>query len=458
MVLDKLGSSLKSTLSKIAKSVFVDEKLVNELIKEIQKALLQSDVNVQLVFDLSKKIKDRALNEEEKPGLTKKEHLVNIVYEELANFLGGEEAKLALEKKPSKIMLIGLFGNGKTTAAGKLGKYLQKRGQKVALLSTDTWRPAAFEQLKQLAKQTNLPAFGDPKEKDPVKIYRKFLPELTKYDTVIIDTAGRDALSDDLIKELNDLHSVVKADEKLLIMGADVGQAAKKQAETFHETVDVTGVIITKLDGTAKGGGALTACSVTKAPVKFIGVGEHIDDFEVFDPKRFVSRLLGMGDIEALLEKAKEAIPEDKAEDLGKKLLKGDFNLLDMYDQMSAVSKMGPLSKVMDMIPGMGQMNIPKEMLAGQEDKLKTWRFLMDSCTKAELEDPDIISGDRVERIAKGSGKTVSEVREMLKQFKQSKKLIRMMKGKAGGADMKKMMKKMKGMGGMNPNMLKGLK
>ncbi len=449
MVLDKLGTSLKDTLKKIAKSVFVDEKLVNELVKDIQRALLQSDVNVQLVFDLTKTIKERALNEELKPGLTKKEHLINVVYEELVNFLGEEQVKLDTSKKPTKIMLVGLFGNGKTTTAAKLGKYYQKRGLKVALMSTDTWRPAAFKQLQTLGKQVDIPVFGNPEKKDPVEIYKEFEPELDKFDLVILDTAGRDALSDELVEELNNLHKAIDAHEKLFVIGADIGQAAQKQAQTLHETCGVTGVIITKMDGTAKGGGALSACAVTGANVKFIGVGEKVDDFEEFDPKRFVSRLLGMGDIEGLLEKAKEAIPEGQAEDLGKKLLKGEFNLLDLYEQMSAVKKMGPLSKVMELIPGMGNMNIPKEALEVQEEKLKKWRFIMDSCTKGELEEPDIISADRIDRIAKGSGMDSSEIKDLLKQYRQSKKMIRMMKG---GKMNKGMLKKF---GGKMPDMSK---
>lgn len=442
MILEKLGSSLKDTLSKIAKSVFIDEKLVNELVKDIQRALLQADVNVKLVFELSKKIKERILNEETPAGLTKKEYLINVVYEELTFFLGKEVRDIKIESKPTKIMLVGLFGNGKTTAAAKLGKYFQKRGNKVALISTDTWRPAAFEQLRQLGKQINADVYGNPKEKDPVKIYKAFEQELAKHDIIIIDTAGRDALSDDLIEELNDINNAVQPHEALLVMSADVGQAAQEQAQKFHDTVDVTGVIITKLDGTAKGGGALSACSVTNAPVKFIGVGEKIDDLEVFDPKRFVGRLLGMGDLETLLEKAKEAISEDKAEDLSKKFLKGKFNLIDLYEQMNAMRNMGPLAKIVDMIPGMAGMKLPKEMLDVQDEKLKRWKFMMDSCTKEELEDPDIISSGRIDRIAKGSGVEVSELREMLKQYKQGKKMMKMLKG---GSNMDKMMKKFKG-------------
>jgi len=447
MVLEKLGDSLKGTLSKIAKAVFVDEKLINELIKDIQKALLQSDVNVKMVFDLTKEIKERALKEETPAGMTKKEWIIKIVYEELVKFLGEKESTIEVKKKPTKIMLVGLFGNGKTTTAGKLAKFYQKRGFKVALMGTDIWRPAAFDQLNQLGKQIKVDVFGDPELKDSVKIYKKFEDKLKKYDLVIIDTAGRDALSKDLVDELNKLNKAIKADENLLVIGADVGQAAEKQAKTFHESCKITGVIITKLDGTAKGGGALIACSVTGAKVKFIGVGEKVNDFEVFKPENFVGRLLGMGDLEALLEKAKEAITEEEAKDLGKKLLKGEFNLIDLYEQMKAVKKMGPLSKVMEMIPGMGQLKMPKEMLHTQEGKLEKWRNIMDSMTKEELEDPDIITSTRVERIAKGAGVSVSEVRELLKQYKQSKKMIKMMKG---GKGMEKMMKKMgKGMQGM---------
>ncbi|MFC1690561.1 signal recognition particle protein Srp54 [Nanoarchaeota archaeon] len=444
MVLEKLGESLKATLNKVTSALFVDEKLVNELVKELQRALLQSDVNVKMVFELSKNIKDKVLKSETPGALTKKEWLIKVVYDELVKFLGESEAKIDVDKakKPFKIMLVGLFGNGKTTTAGKLGKYFMKRGHKVALISTDTWRPAAFEQLKQLGAKINADVFGDPEIKDPVEIYKKFEENINKYDIVIIDTAGRDSLNDELIEELKKINNAVSADERLLVMAADVGQAALDQAKTFHETTDVTGVIMTRLDGTAKGGGALAACSATGAKVKFVGVGEKIDDLEYFDPEGFVGRLLGMGDIKALMEKAKEAITEEEAQDLGKKFLKGEFNLLDMYEQMQAVKKMGPLSKVLEMIPGMGQMKIPKELVNVQEGKLKKWKFAMDSCTKEELEDPDIMTQERISRIAQGSGTSNSEFRELLKQYKQGKKMMKMLKG-SGGGDMKKMQKMM---------------
>lgn len=447
MVLDRLGESLKNTLQKIAKSVFMDDRLVNELVKDIQRALLQSDVNVQLVFRLSSEIRERALKEEAPAGMTKKEHLIKIVYDELVKFVGEETEEIKIEKKPLKVMLLGLFGSGKTTTAGKLSRYFQKRGLKTAMVQLDVYRPAAFEQLEQLGSQVNAPVFGDKKEKNPVKIYEKFETELKKFDVVIIDTAGRDALSDELIAELKELGERIQPDESLLVISGDIGQAAQKQAEAFHAAKSITGVIVTKLEGTAKGGGALTACAATGTKVKFIGVGEKTEDLERFVPKRFVGRLLGMGDIETLLEKAKEAISEEEAQDMGKKFLKGEFNLLDLYEQMQAMKKMGPISKVVEMIPGFGQLKLPKEMLEVQEGKLKKWKIAMDSMTKEELENPEEIDSGRIERISKGSGIPAAEIKELLKQHRQSKKIVKMFKG-SDTRNMEKMMKRMGGMKG----------
>ncbi len=443
MVLEKLSESLKGTLSKIARSMFVDEKLIGELVKDIQRALLQADVNVKLVFQLSKDIKERALKEKTPQGLTQKEYLVKIVYEELVKFLGGEGRKIEVTKKPFKIMLVGLYGSGKTTTSGKIAKYFQKRGFKVALIGTDIWRPAALDQLKMLGKQINIPVFGLEKEKNPIKIYETFEKELNEFDVIIIDTAGRDALSDELIKEIEALNKKVNADERFLVISADIGQAAQKQAEQFHTSCHITGVIATKMEGTAKAGGALTACAAAQAPMIFIGVGEKVDDLEPFSPKGFVSRLLGMGDIELLLEKAKEVMSEESAEDMSKKFLKGEFNFIDLYEQMESMSKMGPLSKLTELIPGFGNFKIPKEMVEVQQEKLKKWKYMLQSMTKAELEDPEILDSDRIERIAKGSGVSVGEVRELLKQYRQSKKMMKLMKGQ----DPEKLMKKLQGKG-----------
>lgn len=447
MVLDNLQNSLRSALSKLTGATFVDEKLINEIVKEFQRALLQADVNVQLVFDLTNSIKAKA-KEKAPAGLTKREQIVNIIYEELSVFLGGDKTGIRIEKKPFVIMLVGLFGNGKTTTAGKLAKYFKTRGNSVALISTDTWRPAAFEQLKQLASQVDVSVYGDPSLDDPAQIYAKYKDELLSHDIVICDTAGRDALSDELVEEISAIDDVVDADEKLLVIAADMGQGAQKQAQMFHDTVGVTGVVLTKLDGTAKGGGAMSACAVTGAPIRFIGTGEKIDALEEFKAKNFVGRLLGMGDIESLLEKAQLAVSQEEAEDMQKKLLKGEFTLIDMYDQLEAVKKMGPLSKVLDMIPGMGAGALPKDALEAQQENLEKWKIIMASMNKQELEDPGIVNNSRVERIAFGSGQKERDVRSMLKQHKQSKKLLKQLKGKGSEKKMKKMMQRM-GSGGM---------
>ncbi len=441
MVLDKLGSSLKETLNKITKSVFVDENLINELVKDLQRALLQSDTNVKLVFDLTKRIKERA-KEKSPPGLTKREHLINIVYGELTNFLGKEAQDIKIEKKPTKIMMVGLFGSGKTTTTGKLAKYYKKRGYKVAVIQTDTWRPEAYDHLQQLARDVGVEFFGMKNEKDPVAIYLNFEDKFKDYDIVIVDTAGRDALSDELVGELNQINAAVQADERLLVISADVGQAAQKQAQMFHDSCHVTGVIVTKLEGTAKGGGALSACAVTNASIKFIGVGEKVDDLETFDPERLVGRLIGMGDIKLLLEKAQEAFSEEQAKDMSDKFLKGEFNLVDLYEQMNSLKKMGSFGKIMELVPGMGSLKLPKEMLDVQEEKLTKWKFAMDSMTKEELENPDVLNATRIDRIASGSGLRVPEIRELIKQYRQSKKMMKMFKGEG---DVNKMMSKLKG-------------
>lgn len=440
MVLEKLGNSLKESLKKVAKGLFVDEKLVNELVKDLQRALLSADVDVKLVFELTNSIKKRILKDKIPESISKREYLVKVVYEELVKFLGGEKEEIKIErKKPFKIMMVGVYGTGKTTTIGKLANYYKKRGHKIATLGLDVHRPAAFDQLEQISKSVKVDCFIERKEKDPLKIYKKF--DYKKYDVLIIDTAGRDSLDQDLIKEIKTLNKEIQPDEKILVVSADVGQAAQKLAQGFKDACGVTSIIISKLDGTAKGGGALTGSSVTGAKVKFIGVGEKIDDLEPFNPKGFVGRLLGMGDLEALLEKAKDAIDEEDAKDLGAKFLKGDFNLIDLYEQMKAMKKMGPLKNLMEMVPGMGKMKLPKDALQIQEGKLELWKHAMSSMTKKELENPEIMDSSRLKRISDGSGVPISEIRSLIKQYRQSKKLMKMM----GGQDPEKMMKKFKG-------------
>ena len=441
MVLDNLSTSLRNSLKKITSALFIDEKTINELIKEIQRALLAADVNVQLVFDLTNKIKQRFREEKPTKEQPKREFLIHIVYEELTNLLGAEKEEIKIQqKKPFKIMLVGLFGSGKTSLAGKLASYYKKRNYKVATIGLDVHRPAASQQLKILSDQVGVNCFIDEKEKDPVKIYKKFEQQYKNYDILIVDTAGRDALLQELIDEIESLNKLINPDERLLIIPAELGQTAQRQAEQFHKSCSITGIVVTKMDGTAKAGGALSACSVSGAKIKFLAVGEKPNDLETFNPPNFVSRLLGMGDLEALLEKAREAISEKQSKDIEKRLLKGEFNLVDLYEQMEAMSKMGSLSKLMELVPGMSQLKLPKEVLNVQEDKLKHWKFSMNSMTREELENPEIISGERIKRISLGSGVPSSEIRDLLKQYRMAKKMISSIKGK----DPEKLMRKFK--------------
>lgn len=442
MVFEKLSESLKDTLKKIAKSLYLDKKLVDEALKEIQRTLISSDVNVKLVFELTKRIRDKILEEKTPEGLTKKEHLIKLIYNELVNLLGEKGYKIDVNKKPFKILLCGLFGSGKTTTIGKLAKFFQKRGYSICALGTDTWRPAAQEQLEQVGNQVKIKTFVDKKEKNPVKIIKKYEDEWKKFNIVLIDTAGRDALDANLAKELKEISSYLKPEEKILVMPADIGQEARKQAEKFNEIAGITGVIITRLDSTAKGGGALSACSAAKAPVKFIGLGEHIDDFEEFEPQKFVSRLLGMGDLETLLEKAKEAFEgkvkdEKELEDMESRILSGKFDLLDLYEQLEALRSMGPLNKIVNMIPGLSTAKIPKEMLDVQEDTFKKYKYVINSMTEEELKNPNILSSSRISRIAKGAGANESDVRDLLKKYNQIKKMVKML----GGGSLKRLAK-----------------
>ena len=436
-MLDNLSNALKNSIKKILGASLIDEATVNEFIREIQRALIRSDVNVKVVLQMTKELKKEIL-EEAKKNISR-EFIVKLLYDKLVEILGsGEEVKI--DSKPFKIVLVGLFGSGKTTTSAKLAKYYSKRGKKVALLALDTFRPAAYDQLKQLGNQINVPVFGDPNAKDPVDVIEEFENEFNKYDILILDTSGRNALDNEMIDEVKRIKEKINPNQIWLVLSADIGQGAKEQAEAFKE-IGTTGVVITKLDGSAKGGGALTACAISQVPVRFVGVGEKVDDLEKFDPKRFVSRLLGMGDLEALLEKAKEQIKEEEAEDLEKKLMSGKFNLIDFYKQIEAIKGMGPLKKVMNMIPGLSFANLPEDMLKDQEKNFDKFKVIMDSMTQFELEHPEKLNRSRIERIAKGAGVSTSDVRNLIKQFEQMKKMTKKLKGK----NIDKLLKRYKG-------------
>jgi len=433
MVLDNLGDSLRGTLKKIANAVYVDSKLIKEIVRDIQRALLQADVNVKLVLELSKKIEKRALEEKPPAGMSSREHVIHIVYDELVKLLG-ERREIPVKKQV--IMMVGLYGQGKTTTCGKLAKYFKKKGLRPALIAGDVHRPAAYEQLKQIAEKAEVPFYGDKKEKDAVKVVKEGINKLQRAcDIIIVDTSGRHKLEDDLIKEMKEIFKATKPDEKLLVMDAAVGQQAGPQAKAFDESIDVTGIVLTKLDGTAKGGGALSAAAEVGAPIVFIGTGEHDSDFETFDPSRFISRLLGMGDIKSLLEKAEESLKGKDAEETARRLMSGKFTLHDMYDQMDMLSGMGPLNKIAEMLPGGFSGKIKDVDMNTTQNKLKKFRIIMDSMTDDEMNDPNIVHSSRIKRIAHGAGVENKDVKELLKYYNMTK---RMMKGFSGDRKLRK--------------------
>jgi len=441
-MLGNLGKNLTKTMKKLAGMPIIDEEVVKEVIKDIQRALIQSDVNIKLVLNLSKKIEDRALKEEPPKGITPREYIITIVYEELVNLIGKKAEEVEVDTKPYKILFVGLQGSGKTTSIAKLAKYLQKKAFNPAVISTDTWRPAAYEQLRQLTEDMNVPLYGDPENKDALDLARKGLEEFKKQDIIIIDTAGRHKEEKDLLDEMEQISSIVKPNEVMLVIDGTIGQQAKDQALAFNTATDVGSIIITKLDGSAKGGGALSAVSEIGAPIKFIGTGERVDDFEAFDPERFISRLLGMGDIRSLIEKAEEIAEEDMDAEAMDAMLSGKFTLKEMYSQFEMMNKMGPMQQVMNMIPGMGG-KLPKNASQMTEEKLTKYKIMMDSMTEHELTHPEVIKQSRVKRIAKGSGMRNEDVKELLKYYNVTKKAMKGFGKRKMGGPLGQMMKQM---------------
>ncbi|MCW4045511.1 MAG: signal recognition particle protein Srp54 [Candidatus Bathyarchaeota archaeon] len=429
MALDRLGSSLTSAVKKLFRASVVDEATVKELVRDIQRALLQSDVNVQLVLDISKRMEERALKEKVPPGISRREHVIKVVYEELTRFVGEKPVPVKIEPvKKQVLMLVGIQGSGKTTAAAKLARYFQRKGLKPALICADTYRPGAYAQLQQLANRMNLPVYGDPKAKDPVKVVSAGLKQFADKDLVIVDTAGRHKEEQDLIKEMKDLEKKIKPDEVMLVIDGTIGQQALIQAKAFHEATPVGAILVTKLDGSARGGGALSAVAATGAPIKFIGTGEKTEDLEPFVPSRFVGRLLGMGDLETLLEKVRDAeikVPEKKA----KAILSGKFTLTDMYEQFEAFKSMGPFRKVLKMLPGMSY-DLPEDKLNMAEANLEKWRVIIQSMRVEEKENPKVFNSSRIRRVARGSGTAEKDVKDLLRQYVMMRKMLKMFKRK----------------------------
>lgn len=420
-----MKKGLSDVIRKLVTGTAIDKKAVEEVLEEMKKILLQSDVDIKLLDGLLAEIRKRCFDEKIPSGLTLREHVLKVIYEELVNLLGEKPAGLSGKKR---IMLVGLFGCGKTTSSGKIARYLLKQGLKPALVGLDYHRPAATDQIKELAKQLGVSVYTNP-NRDPYEGAKEAMKKYEKYDSIIFDTAGRNALDGELAKELKKLGEIIKPDEVLLTIPADLGKVARQQSEEFNKLVGITGVIITRMDGTAKAGGSLAATSVTGAKVKFIGIGERLEDFDVYDPQRFVSRLLGLGDLQTLLEKAKEAeINPESVE----KIVEGKFTLQDFYEQLQSMQKMGPIKQILQMMPGAGMLKLPEGLVEQQEEKMNAFRIIIQSMTQREKEDPSIVDGSRVRRIAKGSGRKETEVRELLNQYNQMKKMVRQFGGMKG--------------------------
>ncbi len=414
------------------------EIAVENFVKELQKTLLRADVNVKLVLELTKNIREKALKERPPPYISKQEWFIKIVYDELSSLFGGDiKPQVFPIKTPYIIMLVGVQGSGKTTTAAKIAYFYKRYGYKPCLICTDTYRPAAYEQLYQLSRQIDVHFCGDPKSNDPIDIAKKCLSYCINNNTniIIIDTAGRHGYGEEehLLKEMRDIATAVNPDEVMLVIDASIGQKAYDLALRFHNTTPIGSIVITKLDGTAKGGGALSAVAATKAIIKFIGTGEKVPELEVFNPRRFVGRILGLGDLPTLIEKLKSI---ERSSDLEKRFTRaiaiGKISLVDLYLQIQTMRKLGPLSKILQLIPGLSLLPIDDKQLKISEEKMDKWLAIINSMTYEELRNPNIIDKSRINRIAMGSGTTVDDVKELLKYYELVNTMIKNMKRRYG--------------------------
>jgi signal recognition particle subunit SRP54 len=428
MVLEKLGSNLYNALRKVIRAPVVDEDLVKELIRDFQRALLQADVNVQLVMELSQNIEKRALYEKLPPGISRREHVVKVVYDELTQFVGEKPKEISVKPNQQNVlMLVGIQGSGKTTHAAKLARYYKRRGFKTALVTCDTFRPGAYNQLNQLAESIGIDFYGEPDAKDPVALAERGVKHFEEYEVVILDTSGRHKEEQRLIEEMQEIAKVVDPQEIILVIDGTIGQQGGAQAEAFMKATPIGSIIVSKLDGTARGGGALSGVAATGAPIKFIGTGERVEDLETFVPSRFIGRLLGMGDIEGLVAKVKEAETPVSEKEV-RAMLSGKLTLQDVYDQFEAMQNLGPLQKVLSMIPGFSYQ-LPEEELEDAEDRLDKWKVIIQSMTPEEKKDPRILNSSRIRRIAMGSGVEEQDVRELIKQYNSMRKMLKQLKG-----------------------------
>ncbi|EAY98648.1 hypothetical protein OsI_20572 [Oryza sativa Indica Group] len=435
MVLAQLGGSISRALAQMSNATVIDDKAFADCLHEIARALLQSDVQIRMVSDMRANIR-RAVNLDALPAGTNKRRIIQqAVFAELCNMLDpGKPSFTPTKGKPSVVMFVGLQGSGKTTTCTKYAHYHQLKGFKPSLVCADTFRAGAFDQLKQNATKAKIPYYGSYMESDPVKIavegVERFRKE--KSDLIIVDTSGRHKQEAALFEEMRQVAEATKPDLVIFVMDGSIGQAAFDQAQAFKQSASVGAVIVTKLDGHAKGGGALSAVAATKSPVVFIGTGEHMQDFEVFDVKPFVSRLLGMGDLSGLVNKIKDAMPADQQPELMQRLIEGTFTLRVFYDLFQNLLNMGPIGQVLSMIPGFRSELMPKGHDKESQAKIKRYMTIMDSMTNAELDstNPKLMSESRIKRVARGSGRTMKDVTDMLEEYKRIAKVCSKLKKK----------------------------
>jgi len=437
-----LSGRLQNAVNRLRGKGRVTEKDIKEMMREIRIALLEADVNFKVVKDFVAKVSERALGQDVLDSLTPGQQVIKVVHECLIELMGGESAKIAFSPKPPTVILLsGLQGSGKTTMAGKLGAFFRKQGKNPLLVACDVYRPAAIKQLQVVGSQLSIPVFAIEDSKYPVAIAREALEHAAKlqFDLVIIDTAGRLHVNEELMDEIVNIKKAVKPHEILLVIDAMTGQDAVNVAESFNDKLGIDGVILTKLDGDTRGGAALSVRAVTGKPIKFTGVGEKLSDIEQFHPDRMASRILGMGDVISLIEKAQESFDEKKAIELEKKMRTQQFTFTDYLDQMQQIKKMGPLNQVLGMIPGLNTKALQGFDENEGEKKLSRIEAMINSMTIKERDDPQIINGSRKKRIAAGSGTTVQEVNRLLRDFDNIRRMFKMMTDGGGKYNQKKM-------------------
>jgi len=443
MALEGLKRGIQGALSRLRGKRSIDEEELRAMVKDLRRALLAADFNVRQTKEITDRLELRMRDDEPRPGLTLQTHAMNIIYAELVRLLGAPREILPFNQR---ILMVGLYGQGKTTTTAKIAAWWKRKHKlEIGVIEADVHRPGAYAQLKQLLESHDIDVYGDPENTDATAIVREGMQKMSNKDVVIVDTAGRDQLDEDLQDELLKIADIVQATESLLVIDAQVGQAAGPVAAKFHELVGVTGVIVTKLDGTARGGGALSAVAATGSPIVFIGEGERVENLEQFEGDRFISRLLGMGDIQGLIDLAPGDLDQEEAMRLTERLMSGRFSINDMSQQMEMMSKIGTVDRILSHLPsgmfgGLGAMG--KAQKEQMQSNLERFRVIMDSMTSKEKDEPTILKAERIRRISRGAGVNEKDVRELIAQWNRSRK---MMKGIRGNRQLRKQMKSMMG-------------